>query len=191
MYRLEDAEKLKEKFRQNTAEPEVVSEESFVRARANIDTMFILNEKDAFLFYASLNLLNTYVKQNKNKISYGFKEHVKSAFDSIIMNKIKAEYFYDNQEKVLIVNIQGVQFSFHNVEPSAKMTFARLFENKLDHKYYQPQQWEGLRLQPVAETLFKYANNLEGLSNESLVGNLKEYQDERVAVSKEQANTCE
>lgn len=190
MYKIEDVKKLKEKFRQSNLEPEKISEESYKRARANIDTMFILNEQDAFLFYASLNLLNTYVKQNKDKISYGFKEHVKSAFDSIIMNKINASYYYDSKEKVLIVNICGVQFSFHNVEPSAKMYFAKNFENKLTIKHYQPQEWEGLRLQPVAETLFKFANNLSGLSNQSLVGNLKEYQDECVN-RQEQANTCE
>ena len=182
MYKLNDVLKLKQKIRESNAAPEVVSEESYLRAKANLDTMFINNEKDAFLFYASLNLLNTYVKQNKDKISYAFKEDVKSGFDSIIVNKIKdATYCYDPAEKVLIINIKGMQFSFHNVTPSAKMNFARMFEKRLDRPYYAEQKWEGLRLQPVAETLFKYANNLEGLSNESLVGNLKDYQNERVA----------
>ena len=80
----------------------------------------------------------------------------------------------------MIVNINDLQFSFHNVEPSPKMVFAKQFQHKLSMPFYKEQQWEGVRLQPVAESLFKFANNMEGLSNESIVGNLKEYQNECV-----------
>ena len=45
---------------------------------------------------------------------------------SIIQNKIpNITYSYDEKEGALIVNVMGLQFSFHNVQPSAKMEFAR------------------------------------------------------------------
>ena len=161
--------------------PEIISEESFIRARANISGMQILTTEDAFLFYSSLNLLNTYVKQNKGKIKYGFKKHVTDAFDSAIVNQVKdISYSYDATEKLVIVNISGLQFSFHNAVPSAKMNFVRMSADKDIRSYYKKEEWDGFRLQPIAETLFKYANNLEGLTKKCLFGDLKEFQDECV-----------
>lgn len=186
MFKLDQVNQLKKKIIENPKEPEVISEEYYRRSKANIDTMCILNKEDAFLYFASLNLLNTYVKQdNKSKISYNFKSCVTSAFDSIIMNKIDANYCYDNIEKLLIVNIDGMQFSFHNVTPSPKMIFAKQFPRLVGKEYFKQQEWEGIRLQPVAQSLFKFANNLEGLSNESIAGNLKEYQNECVQMQME------
>lgn len=169
------------------SKPETISEESFIRARANVSGMQLLNTEDAFLFYASLNLLNTYVKQNKNKIKYGFKKHVTDAFDSAIVNQIEdISYSYDDVEKLLIVNVSGMQFSFHNVKPSAKMNFVRMSPDKEVRAYHKKEEWEGFRLQPIAETLFKYANNLDGLTKESLFGDLKEFQDECVEEAKQE-----
>lgn len=168
--------------------PETISEESFLRARANVSSMQLLTTEDAFLFYSSLNLLNTYVKQNKNKIKYGFKKHVTDAFDSAIVNQVGGiSYSYDDREKLLIVNVADLQFSFHNVVPSAKMNFVRMSPDKDVRSYYHKEDWEGFRLQPIGETLFKYANNLSGLTKECLYGDLKEFQDECVKEAKQKA----
>ena len=177
MLKIKQVENFKNSIKFSQKEPEIISNEAFIRAKANIDTMCINNREDAFLYYSSLNLLNTYVKQNKN-VSYYFKSCVTSAFDSIIENNLDASFYYDTNEHLLIINIMGLQFSFHYVKLSAKMNFAKNFKNKLSKEYYKPQNWEGIRLQPVAESLFNFANNLEGLSNQSIAGNLKDYQEE-------------
>ena len=175
VYDLKSLAFLKEK------EPEIVSEENFIRAKANMNAMQLLNTEDMFLYFASLNLLNTYVKQNKNKMKYYFKQFVTKAFDSAIVNQIKdVTYSYDDVEKLLIVNISGMQFSFHNVNPSAKMEFVKMSRDKEVRAYFKKEEWEGFRLQPIAETLFKYANNLDGLTKESLFGDLKSFQNECV-----------
>ncbi len=181
MFKIQDSEKLKSKLASIQKDPEVVSENDFIRAKTNVSIMTIENTEDAFLYYASLNLLNTYVKQNKNAISYKFKQEAISGFDSIIVNKIPGvTYSYDETEKVLIVNVSGFQFSFHNATPSAKMDFAKNFSHLIGTQFYKPEKWEGLRLQPYAVTVFTYASGLEGLTNKSLAGNLKEAQEEEI-----------
>lgn len=183
MSSIESLPKIKEYIKSADREPDIVTEESYLKARANISAMCINNPEDAFLFYSSLNLLNTYVKQNKGKISYDFKSHATGAFDSIIQNKIpNITYSYDEKEGALIINVMGLQFSFHNVQPSAKMEFARTFEKAIGQKFCEPQEWDNIRLQPVAESLFTYANELEGLSNVSIAGDLKKLQSDYIAI---------
>ena len=178
---------LKEKLKNYNAEKEIISNDCFIKAKANLRTMFLENEEDAFLYFASLNVFNAYVKQNKGKVSYGFKNNVLSAFDALIMNGIPATYDYDKKEKLLIVNIKGMQFSFHNVLPSSKMEFVKNYR-RTEHDYYKQQEWEGIRLQPIAESLFNFANNLKGLSNKSLAGDLKAYQQECIEIEKAKEN---
>ncbi|MBE7074873.1 MAG: hypothetical protein E7376_02725 [Clostridiales bacterium] len=178
MSSIKDIEKLKEKIKNSSTEKEQISQEAFLKAQLNIGAMCINNPEDAFLYYSSLNLLNTYVKQNKDA-SYSFKGEVTTAFDSIIMSRIPGvTYSYDSKERVLIVNVKGMQFSFHNVKPSPKMLFARSYEKHIGQQYHKEEEWDQLRLQPVAETVFNYANNLDGLSNESIGGDLKQLQSE-------------
>ena len=45
-----------------------------------------------------------------------------------------------------------------------------------NHKYYTVEEWEGLRLQPLAEKVFEFAEQLEGLTIdiESLLDNENE-----------------
>lgn len=189
MFTLDNLSEFKDEMRLLSYEafssPEVISREDFVRALANKEVMYINTKEDAFLFFASLNLLNAYVKQNKSEISYNFKLDVVSGFDTVIMNNIEGvHYSHDPKEKAVIVEIDGFQFSFHNVLPSAKMDYVKNFAKTVDVKFYKEQQWEGIKLQPVAGTVFQYANNLNGLSNKSLAGNLKAYQRERVAMDR-------
>lgn len=196
MYNLSSLKEFKQELKVLSGEasesPEIVSREDFVRALTNKEVMFINNKEDAFLYFASLNLLNTYVKQNKKSISYNFKNDVLSGFDTVIMNNIEGvTYCYDKVEKVILVEIDGLQFSFHNVLPSPKMDYVKNFASIVETKFHKEQQWEGLRLQPVATTLFEYANNLQGLSNKSLVGDLRAYQEERIVLDKQEQNTAQ
>ena len=61
MFKLENVKDLKKIIKENTQKEEV-SRESYIRAKANLKTMFITNTADAFLYFASINLINTYVK---------------------------------------------------------------------------------------------------------------------------------
>ena len=179
--KLTDVKELKKILIEYGEEKSPVSRESFIRAKTNISTMMINNTEDAFLFYSSLNLLNSYIKQNKKQASYGFKEDAVSGFDSIITNNIDGvTYNYDKNEKVLMIEIAGLQFSFHHVLPSAKMDFVKNFKHLCEKNYLSKNEWEGLKLQPQAEAIFKFASSLDGLSLQSIAGNLKEIQDEQV-----------
>lgn len=191
MFKLEDVEKLKNKLSGLQKEPEVISREDFIRAKTNVSIMTLETTEDAFLYFASLNLLNTYVKQNKKAISYGFKQEVISGFDAVINNGISGvTYNYDKKEGVLVVNVAGMQFSFHQVLPSAKMDYVKNFEFNLDQKYYSEKSWDGLRLQPVAKTVFEFASGLDGLSKETFAGDLKECQDAQVKADRERIESA-
>jgi hypothetical protein len=190
--KLEDVEKLKKALKEYNGEPQTVSREDYIRAKTNVSVMTLENTEDCLLFFSSLNLLNTYVKQHKNEISYDFKQDVVSGFDSAITNKIKdVTYNYDAQEKVLVIDVAGLQFSFHNVLPSAKMDYVKNFGFALDQKFCHDKQWEGIRLQPCAEAVFKFASSLDGLSKETFVGNLKEVQDAQIKADKENATNAQ
>lgn len=160
---------------------EELSKETFIRAEKSLKTMCIMNVQDAFLFYASLNFLNSYVKVHKDEVKYKFKSHVNEGIEVIMKYNIPdCTFSYDNVEKSTSVNILGMQFSFHFIKPSEVMKSAMENEDDPNHKFYKQEKWSGIRLQPVAESVFNFANNLEGLSNISLAGNLREYQDECV-----------
>lgn len=177
MFKLDSVQDLKKIIKENTQKEEV-SRESYIRAKANLKTMFITNTADAFLYFASINLINTYVKSHKD-VSYNFKLSVNSGIDGLIANDVEnATFCYDAAEKAMMVNIAGLQFSFHNVKPNASMQYLMLNPSDENGKFYKKESWQGVRLQTMAETLFDFANNLDELSNTSLAGNLKEYQKE-------------
>lgn len=165
--------------RQNNESKEFVPDEKAIAAKANIKTMAINNIQDMFLFYASLNLLNTYVKQNKrSKHDYDFKKYVNFGLESVLANGGMKDVSFDidNKEGTTLVNVAGVQFSFHYVMRSQALELAM----RTKHPMYKPQQWEGLRLQQSADTIFDWASNLEGLSNECSVGDLDKFRKEQI-----------
>lgn len=153
---------------QNIKEPEIVSDIDVVKAYLILYHAQIDNEYDAYLFLASVNLLSTYAKQNKKKISYSFKSRLFFLNELLAyndFNNIKVSYFYTKASSLYMVQVFDVQFSFHNViiEKGAW---------DLLKKYQAQLSWDGIRKQMCAVTCF---NTI--LNNENLTKKTRDYLD--------------
>lgn len=177
--KLSDVYKLKETIGKMGDEKEVVPVEKAVEAEAIVKTMAIENAQDMFLYYSALNLLNTFVKQDKKyKKNYNFKKYANFGIESMLSHEpIDGVTFnIDKKEGAMLINVGGMQFSFHSVESSNAINMAMMIK----HGTYKPEEWEGLRLQKAALTVFDWASNLENLSNKSMAGDLDKYRKEQV-----------
>ena len=106
----------------------------------SLKTLPLNTTEDAFLYFASINLLNAYVKQHKIK-SYYFKCFIPRGM-------------------LVIVQIFDMQFSFHSKKPSRVMQ-----ENiQSGSKYYQKFDWNGIKKQPQALEIYNFAKDLENLT---------------------------
>ena len=153
---------------QNIKEPEIVSDIDVVKAYLILYHAQIENEYDAYLFLASINLLSTYAKQNKKRISYSFKSRLFFLNELLAYNEfnnIKVSYFYTKASSLYMVQVFDVQFSFHNViiEKGAW---------DLLKKYQAQLSWDGIRKQMCAVTCF---NTI--LNNENLTKKTRDYLD--------------
>ena len=131
-------------------EVEIIDVIDVVKAYAILYHAKLENSYDVYLFLASLNLLNTYVKQNKKAISYSFKSRI-FFVNEIIANgefsDIKINYLASKAEQLLMYEVLGVQFSFHGIIME-KGIWDML-------KKYQAQfSWDGIRKQRCAKTVF-------------------------------------
>ena len=127
----------------------------------SLKTLPLDTTEDAFLYFASLNLLNAYVKQHKLK-SYYFKSFIPSGIDKILQDKKLSNIKFTTQTEgmLVIVQIFDMQFSFHGIKPSPVMQ-----ENMQNgSKYYQKFDWDGVRKQPQALEIYNFAKDLENLT---------------------------
>ena len=67
---------------------EIVSPTLCDEALSNIKNLMIYSKEDVILFCASLNSLNTYVKQKNSDIGYGFKHSINRLFFALLQNHI-------------------------------------------------------------------------------------------------------
>ena len=158
-------------------EQEIVSDIDVVKAYIILYHAQILNDSDVYLFLASINLLSTYAKQNKKKISYSFKSRLFFLNELLAYNdfpNIKVSYFYSKASTLYMVQVKDVQFSFHNViiEKGAW---------DLLKKYQAQLSWDGIRKQMCAETVFNTALNKKDLTNQTRdYQNLKDYMEVKI-----------
>lgn len=136
------------------------------KALINANCMALETSEDFFKFFASLNLLNAYVKKpyavDGIKKAYNFKKEVRRGIESIIMWKPNGiTWSHNEQNNATIVSIEGMQFSFHGIDITDEM--------KIANQNQAPIEWEGLRLQPNADMVLEYANELENLSDKTIV----------------------
>jgi len=115
---------------------------------------------DAFYFCASINLLNTYVKDsNRNKeilSTYKFKKYLLNGIETMIINKIKeVKIYFSKKEDVVYIKVLDFQFSFHSVGSS------NIIKEFMESNNNIFQQWEGLRLQPISAIIFDKALELK------------------------------
>ena len=162
---------------------EVVDIIDVVKAYAILYHAKVENSYDVYLFLASINLLNTYVKQNKKAISYSFKSRI-FFINEIIANDnfpdIKINYLASKAEQLLMYEVLGVQFSFHGIIME-KGIWDML-------KKYQAQfSWDGIRKQKCAKTVFDTIlkkKELTALTRD--YRNLYEYLDETIDLYKKE-----
>ena len=118
--------------------------------------MPITSEAEAFYFLCCINLLNAAIKQPefKKEIHYG---GIKKPLSIFLLQLIKTEGefvddFYMNPEEgpCLYVEMQGLQFTFHNV--NSKDPAVQAF---MESDRNQVKDWKGIRLQWVAGELYE------------------------------------
>lgn len=140
---------------------EIILEEDIIKAIYYINNLFIENELDVLIFLSSMNLCNTYIKQNKDNISYSFKKGISTLINIVNeykINNLKISKTNDSGN-LYIFELGYIQFSFHDDK-----------KVEIDNYYYKELKWDGIRKQPCAKTLFeKIINN--DLSKKALTMN--------------------
>ena len=156
---------------------EVIDIIDVVKAYAILYHAQVNNTYDIYLFLACINLLNTYVKQNKKAISYSFKSRIFFINELLAHNDfsdVKVNYLFSKKEQLYMFMVFDVQFSFHGI----------IIEKGIWDmlKKYQSQfSWDGIRKQKCAKTVFDTIlkkNEITALTRD--FRNLFEYLDEIV-----------
>lgn len=157
-------EDLKQKVIQNNLEGiiEHINIEDVDKAYINVRCMALESIEDYFLFFSSLNLLNSYVKKDyATSKKYDFKKEVSKGIESLIIwNPNGVKYSYNKD--ISVIDISGLQFSFHNIEITKLMEQKSSLNTEIE--------WDGIKLQPSAVSIFNFANSLNGLSKKSMFG---------------------
>jgi hypothetical protein len=120
------------------------------------------NNIDLFHYLSAMNLINSWVNQNKKKKSeaeklfrdmYFFKTYLGNAVSEIIKNeKLDSRIYLENN--LIIIEINDFQFSFHHVP------LTEFLNNYLLSKENVEIKWSGKRLQPIASLIFRYTREI-------------------------------
>lgn len=114
----------------------------------------VVDEDSAFLFFASMNFLNAYVKKDYAvpyfRKKYYFKEDVARILETLVDQQIEGIQIHIADD-VTYVSVKGLQFSFHQLDLSPTMEAYRESDANV------PQEWTQLRLQPYAKDLLDTA----------------------------------
>jgi len=129
-------------------------DEATARFAANIAWMDVESIDEAFLFFASMNYLNAYVKVNDANNSmykrYDFKRDVVRVLEGCVLRPIESMNIYINSD-VTYVELAGLQFSFHHLPKSA------VLQDYQKGVTNQSIEWKGIRLQPFAKEILETA----------------------------------
>ena len=158
--------------------------EDLAKKSARILKKEINTTEDLFLYCAALNYLNSFVKKDESKTAkilreelnekyiksgYSFKRYVNSALFEIMAKKIQdSSLTIFHNGSLVMITVGGVQFSFHDVKIFEE-TKDLLYQEEKNVEKGKPskissEKWHGVRLQPIALPVFKYAENLENLT---------------------------
>lgn len=118
----------------------------------------VYNRNDVFYLLASLNLLNSAIKNKayKKQIHYGgIKNNVSRILHHLITcnHKSLVDDLWINPEEgpCAYIVVNSFQFTFHHIPVSPEI------ENFIKSDRNQIKPWEGVRLQLIASDLFGYA----------------------------------
>ena len=146
-----------------TGEKEFVSSALSKDALSIVKDLMIYNKEDVILFCASLNLLNTYVKQINSDIGYGFKHYINRLFVALLRNNIPnvklgmdiAISKKGNEIAYVIVQIDELQFSFHEIKVTKD---AHLLKENTN--FVHNLEFDGLRKQMCAVSVYEMAKKI-------------------------------
>jgi len=115
-------------------------------------------KKELLLCLSALNLLNAWVKQieYKNKLRpWKIKMQVSTLVKHLMEDKIglAEEIEYNMGNQCLYIRCSGLQFSFHRVN------LENLTDEQRDAITVNDNIWDGIRLQEMAEELYKTVTN--------------------------------
>ena len=132
---------------------EIISDELMYECKEIVDGLTPKTVNDVLLYCSSLNLLNTYVKQKQNKLSYYFKNNVMDILVmSIIKNEIKDVTYnitYDRGMTICYVKVFDLIFSFHQVTIHDNVK-----DQIINSKFNQKILFDGIRKQKLAATIY-------------------------------------
>lgn len=123
----------------------------------------IVTTGDAAYVLACANLLNAAMNrklglykgtQRLEKEVYSFKAHLARSLEELIRNHPPSTEVYVSPEDLVLIRINGVQLSFHAIP---RTPFVREYTSLPENR---PQQWSGIRLQPVAPLILDWARTL-------------------------------
>lgn len=131
---------------------EKITDQTAFMAYACVKNMRLMDTGDVLLFCAAMNLLNTYVKQKTNKLGYGFKKEIGYLFGislNVGIRDVLIDLQMDGTNNLLVIEILGVQFSFHNI------IVTRALKKICSTANAQHLEWDEIRKQLCANTLFE------------------------------------
>jgi hypothetical protein len=101
---------------------------------------------------------------------YAFKRYVNVVLVRMMLDKFKDSTFTcEGNGELVMINTSGVQFSFHkiNIRDRTKNLMDEEIKKykKGDKSVYLPEEWGGVRLQPIASQVYNYAKNLQNLTD--------------------------
>ena len=131
-------------------ENEIITDEDIIKAVTYINNMIIEDTGDCLIFLSSLNLCNTYVKQNNSKIGYTFKKCIEYLIDILNYKNIKDLQICksNNNGTLFIFQVGHIQFSFHDEK-----------KVEINEKYLSDLTWDGIKKQKCAKTIFNSTIN--------------------------------
>ena len=180
MAKIEDVKVLTQNIiqRQNkTLKKEPISVEDKNVATDIVKHAVLNTTEDIFRYCSALNLLNSYVKEHKQE-GYWFKPFAANAIYNAIEKNIPGVTFWiegqfkgkKNPDKTYAncsyIKVGGMVFSFHYVGYKKDMFAKIIEEKKKGNGAYHEEKWPGVRLQPVAYSVFSFANELDNITEE-------------------------
>ena len=160
-----------------TLDKEPISVEVKDRAADIVKHAVINTTEDVFRYCSALNLLNSYVKKHKEE-GYWFKPFAANAIYNVLEKDIPQVSFWlegkfkgkkdptKTYTNCSYIKVAGLVFSFHYV--GFKDDMYKMIEQEKSRKggKYHQEEWPGVRLQPVAKSVFEFGDDLENLTQE-------------------------
>lgn len=149
--------------RMKSCEKEKICHSQAFEALEIVKTLEVKTQEDILLFCAAMNLLNTYVKQPGRKFGYFFKSYLNYLFQALLENNVQGVNVgmdititkKENAVTLVIIQIENIQFSFHQIRVSDEM-----LNLKLNSGIVKKLVFDGIKKQTCAATIFEMVKKI-------------------------------